>query len=748
MLSKFSFRRIVLFALVVSLAWAITACNRKDDGVSPAVQVPPVANQVQQIPKQVLAILQNATEPVDFTAPQSVLSPTEVITQLSAAGSEPLPLGKIMPSIKASLAPNPSGPNLALSAVAGASTYWPWPLNYGPGGSAIWLYPWRANNGDPGDFWASSYGAYNHVFYLTWAQPVTISRIWILNQFWNWVGQTIQQIRYFNPATQAYVTIPGTTGSYGGNGNPNNINFTFPPVQTTGIAVLMNTGPVNPHPNSSVTIDEIEVYGEATGSLKIASPTNGELFAYGETVSFIASKTGSITNIEWLDNGVAFAVGLSASKSDLSPGTHTITLRGTKGGVVASVKQATGSFRAQVSGDTVSDSISVTVIKSIKIKDMDTGQEPVLPFKMSSIRGIKKFQTIGCFDDFGNNEYGSVKVDWSLLDGEISSEDTMKKEILNILDSNRGKIGVLVTQNATDTKILNSDFATFISYFSGNITLKVEFHRGEAHQIASKSIIINLTKPTFSVTVWPVSDVGPLDIFGDWKNTTIQVWQKDNILKINSISLGSEISNVTYPGFPMTSPYRGAEVKLKDKQDVSYWNPIMMDCILKRDSGLNLLPRQPHLLFSNRISGDINAFIVKQPYTTQPSIKGVYPAFYPDIDNPEFNEMSGVAINTGEYYDFDSHAILSDRNRSGIAIKNVMSPFTLSHKRVLAHEIGHILIQNGDEHFLDGVQTPLPADNLMNGGNSTGLGLLPSQYISIFNLDGKKTTRTSLIVEE
>lgn len=89
-----------------------------------------------------------------------------------------------------------------------------------------------------------------------------------------------------------------------------------------------------------------EVYGGTIiGSLKIASPTTGNVFAFGENINFIGSKTGTVTNIEWLDNGVAFGQGLSISKNDLSPGSHTITLRGLS------------------AGNSVSDSITIGIRK-------------------------------------------------------------------------------------------------------------------------------------------------------------------------------------------------------------------------------------------------------------------------------------------------------------------------------------------------------------------------------------------------
>ena len=137
MFLKTPFRRIFLFALIVSLALAFTACNRKDDGVAPSIAASPESSQGQQLFKPSLASIQSATGPVDVSEPTNIPTPDEVIASFQTFGIAPRIAAGVTPSIKASFAPNPSGPNLALYplAIANASSYWPWALPYGPGGA-------------------------------------------------------------------------------------------------------------------------------------------------------------------------------------------------------------------------------------------------------------------------------------------------------------------------------------------------------------------------------------------------------------------------------------------------------------------------------------------------------------------------------------------------------------------------------------------------------------------------------------
>jgi len=103
------------------------------------------------------------------------------------------------------------------------------------------------------------------------------------------------------------------------------------------------------------------------GDLKILNPHNNDAFDFGQSINFIGSQTGNITNIEWVSSiDEVFAENtLSVTKSNLSPGTHTITLRGIIGGPPASIRSGV-SPSPQIRAAAVGDPVSATVMIVIK----------------------------------------------------------------------------------------------------------------------------------------------------------------------------------------------------------------------------------------------------------------------------------------------------------------------------------------------------------------------------------------------
>lgn len=316
MLVQFLKRGLLLLILTV-LLFAGTACNRKDDGVSP----PQTTVKPSDAMNNFLANIENATFSIDLTQPEeNPIAPAQNILLQNNLG-----VISRQPAIsKASVAPNPLGQNLALSAIAGASSYWPWPLYGFP------FTPDHGNNGNMADCWAASFQYYSHWYRLDWPTVQTIGRIYVthagvpLSQR----GQTISSIRYYNPSTSSWTTIPGSFFTYGASKSPY-VDFSFSPIQTTGIILYMNTGPENPHPNATVFINEIEVYG-ASASLKITSPASNTVFNLGENITFTGEKTGTVNNIQWSSNlsGTIGNTFPSIATSGLCVGTHTITLSG------------------------------------------------------------------------------------------------------------------------------------------------------------------------------------------------------------------------------------------------------------------------------------------------------------------------------------------------------------------------------------------------------------------------------------
>lgn len=407
MLSKIFFRRIVLFVLVVSLTLAITACNRKDDGVSPSLTSPTMVPKSLSTPPR--ALIENATGAVNLNPPpENPLSPDQNIAQIASSSALLKFAGR--GAIHPLVAPNPTGENLAYSAFPSASSIWPWPLYGFP------FTPDRAINGITSDWWSSIFWEWTSWYRLDWPQPVNIGRIFIYQEVVSHVMQTVQHIDYFDTSTNSWKTIPGSVNLHFNGGAPP-LNFIFDPITTTGIIVYMNTGPVNPHPNLCVMIGEIEVYGPAA-SLKIISPTTETVFSSGEDITFTGEKKGSVTNIQWSSNldGIIGSNFPTIHKSDLRIGTHTITLSGAVGGPVASILgSSSASIRAQSLGDTVSDSITIGI----------TGGKPrVTKIEFQSMTAQTNLNKI--YDrkgDFRKSTYlGPIQWQGKIVDNEIVQE--------------------------------------------------------------------------------------------------------------------------------------------------------------------------------------------------------------------------------------------------------------------------------------------------------------------------------------
>ena len=84
----------------------------------------------------------NATLTLILSAPcPAPPLPSDTKSGSHGLSATPRMLGTAFPTTYANLAPNASGPNLALDplAVAGASSYWPYPQPFGPGGAEVWL---------------------------------------------------------------------------------------------------------------------------------------------------------------------------------------------------------------------------------------------------------------------------------------------------------------------------------------------------------------------------------------------------------------------------------------------------------------------------------------------------------------------------------------------------------------------------------------------------------------------------------
>ena len=463
-----------LLLLLVLLVFSLTACSRKhNDDANPIAPVAEIQKSILDGPT--LEMIQAATGPVDLaTPPVPLLSPVDNIAQFQSVGGA-LRKPSASLSIKASVAPNPQGPNLALAAWPSASSYWPWPVpahfNYLP-------TPDHAINGDPSDLWTSSFWSWYSWFRLDWGTPQTINRIFITHQDTRWPqtnGQTITSIQYFDLSTGSWATIPGSYLTSGGNLNPAVVDFSFDPIETTGIIVNLHTGPILPHPNYAVFINEIEVYGQEE-ALKITAPINGSEFQAGDPITFVGEKVGNITNIQWssdLEGGIISSDFPTFTTSSLRPGTHTITLSGIVGGgpPVSIRNPGQASIRALAPGTPVTHSIQIGV--------KGNGKPGVIKieFLPSAVNGQGEENLNQIYDrqdEFkkgGNKFLGPVHWEGDVVSGIVQQKTLPKYPFpISYVRSDAGFDNSRIKLKAYFSNVSGSSPLTFMANLTGNLS--------------------------------------------------------------------------------------------------------------------------------------------------------------------------------------------------------------------------------------------------------------------------------------
>jgi YD repeat-containing protein len=215
----------------------------------------------------------------------------------------------------ASLASN----NLALQAHATASSHWPW----ASGNRSFVPTPDKGNNGNYLDDWVSRFWIRNSWYRLDWTSPVNTSRIFVTHATtseYNAV-QTISSIKYWDLGSSQWVTIPGSTFTYGGSQAAASIDFEFPEITTNAILLSMYT---NSHPNYLVFINEIEVYGEESCEVTSVAAIPNTLWigrdAAGSGVVFRATTTDEAT-VEFKvvsPSGLETVIGSSSTENQLA----------------------------------------------------------------------------------------------------------------------------------------------------------------------------------------------------------------------------------------------------------------------------------------------------------------------------------------------------------------------------------------------------------------------------------------------
>jgi len=110
----------------------------------------------------------------------------------------------------------------------------------------------------------------------------------------------------------------------------------------------------------------------------------------------------------------------------------------------------------------------------------------------------------------------------------------------------------------------------------------------------------------------------------------------------------------------------------------------------------------------------------------------------------ELKDLRGAALSSIRYYSRSLGQKINDKNESGIVLTNIPElpdDIVQTDRRLLAHELGHFLLQTGDDH----VYTAPP--NVMNDF-APGENILPTQMRIIFDYDKAKNPDSFFIVEE
>lgn len=121
------------------------------------------------------------------------------------------------------------------------------------------------------------------------------------------------------------------------------------------------------------------------------------------------------------------------------------------------------------------------------------------------------------------------------------------------------------------------------------------------------------------------------------------------------------------------------------------------------------------------------------------------PGFVLPAANPLKNKQ-GWTICHDNYHRREDLAKISDFSESGLVLPNIRSTngsYLEWQLRPLAHEMGHILLQVGDEH----VDPAIYPTNLMTK-NSAGDDLTPAQYKIALDYDKAKPDTSYFVVEE
>jgi hypothetical protein len=495
--------------------------------------------------------------------------------------------------------------------------------------------------------------------------------------------------------------------------------------------------------NTRISVEKpVLISGEPTKVSFFFGPKDGIIDSQTSVFLFGADYQVTLKDVEWYSNGKPLAFqGPNISFSHSEIGRYNVSASAT-----FFIEPKEGK---EFGGDDMVEapSVLVRVIKGLRIKNLET--ESFASEHKLSYRAKTKFAAF-LEDDLGNQS--PVSATWNLVatSGWEIKKGGKREEILTSLGIPKDHqfIGYLPASSST---VVDAHVAVFTSMFSGKVDLVVRYNG------ISTSTALFLSQPTVYLSVKAFENPKLKEDLGvvlkDFLDVCDRTWGNDNLIKIvlkeSFSSPDLLLANATFTPLATDSSY---EFKLKEvlNQDVGLSNPLMFDSKLNffhnAPASFPALPRQADELLKQKRGQPewINVYIASQPYMALEIPALPVPKFV-------FLSPSGFSPSSDDALKIKDGGLveLVDHSNAGIVLRNFGKLVGNGKRlpgvfnRVLAHEIGHLLIQNGDEHKTDIQNDP---NNLMLHAMD-GENINPLQFLRVLDHNFKKKPTSFFILE-
>lgn len=250
---------------------------------------------------------------------------------------------------------------------------------------------------------------------------------------------------------------------------------------------------------------------------------------------------------------------------------------------------------------------------------------------------------------------------------------------------------------------LNAKKTLFSSLFSGKVDLVVE------HERFSKLVQLSLSQPTINFNMVQIEGTEIETLKTKWKEIAEECWGQDNLFRVNfavadfqtfpNDSLGKPLEFASAEKFMKL--YYGAQGEVATFPDLLHLiaQDYETDGHYKR--GYVFTRQLEELIKRGRKRDRINVYVAKDVVTSLQ--QGPNPPIMLPFGNPG-GFVAGWTI-TGKFYfrrkEVEERIMDNDESLIGIGT-GLIDPQPPYYHRLLAHEIGHILIQSDNDHILLG----------------------------------------------